>query len=34
MKIFAPDKEKVTGSIENCMMMSFMICTPHQTLFG
>jgi hypothetical protein len=32
-KIFGPKRGKVTGTGEHCMR-SFMICTPHQILFG
>jgi len=33
-RIFEPKRDKVTGSGENCVMRSLMICTPHQMLFG
>ena len=32
-KIFWPKKDKVTGTGEECIMMSFMTCTVHRTLF-
>jgi len=33
-RIFEPKREEVTGSGENCVMRSLMICTPQQMLFG
>jgi hypothetical protein len=30
-KICGPKREEVTA--ENCIMRSFMVCTPYQTLF-
>jgi hypothetical protein len=33
-RIFGPKRDEVTGSRENYIMRSFVICTPHQTLFG
>ena len=32
-RIFEPKRDEVTGSGENCVMRSLMICTPHQMLF-
>jgi len=32
--IFGPKRDEVTGSGEDYIMMSLMICTPHQILFG
>jgi len=34
LKIFGPKRAKVTGSGENYIMRSLMICTPHPILFG
>jgi hypothetical protein len=31
-RIFGPKRDKVTGSEENCVMRSLMICTSH-TIF-
>jgi hypothetical protein len=33
-RIFGPRREEVTGNGENYITRSFMICTPHQILFG
>jgi len=33
-RIFGPKMDEVTGSGGNYIMMSLMICTPHQILFG
>jgi len=33
-KIFGPKREEETGSGENYITMSFMICTAHQILLG
>jgi len=33
-RIFRPKRDEVTGSGENCIMRSLMICTPHPILFG
>ena len=33
-RIFVPRREEVTGSGENYIMGSLMICTAHQILFG
>ena len=33
-RIFWPKRDEVTGSKENYIIMSLMICTPHQILFG
>jgi len=32
--MFGPKRDEVTGSGENYIMRSFMICTAHQILFG
>ena len=32
-RIFGPKKDEVTGSGENYIMRSLMICTPHPILF-
>jgi hypothetical protein len=32
--IFRPKRDEGKGSGENYIMGSFMICTPHQILFG
>jgi hypothetical protein len=32
-KMFGSPRDELTGAGENCMMMSLMICTPHQVLF-
>jgi hypothetical protein len=29
-RIFMPKRDEVTGNGEDCIMRSFMICTPHQ----
>jgi hypothetical protein len=33
-KIFGHKRDEVTGTGENCIMRSFVICTPQQILFG
>ena len=33
-RIFGPERNKVTGSGENSIMKSLMICTPHPILSG
>ena len=33
-RMFEPKRDNITGSGENCVMRSLMICTPHQMLFG
>jgi hypothetical protein len=33
MRIFGPKRDEVTGSGENCIMRSLVICTAHQMLF-
>jgi len=33
-RIFGPKKDEVTGSGENYIMSSLMICTAHPILFG
>jgi len=33
-RIFGPKRDEVTGSVENYIMRSLMICTPHPILFG
>ena len=33
-EIFGPEREEVTGSGENYITKSFMVCTAHQILFG
>jgi hypothetical protein len=33
-RIFRPKRDKVTGSGENYIMRSLMICTAHPILFG
>ena len=33
-RIFEPKRDEVTGSGENYIMRSLMICTPHPILFG
>jgi len=33
-RIFGPKRDGVTGSGENYIMRSLMICTPHPILFG
>jgi hypothetical protein len=33
-KVFWPNRNEVTGSWSKCIMHSFMICVPPQTLFG
>ena len=32
-RIFGPKRDDVTGSVENYLMRSLMICTPHP-IFG
>jgi hypothetical protein len=32
--IFGPKRDEVTGSAENYITRSLIICTPHQILFG
>jgi hypothetical protein len=32
--IFGPKRDEVTGSGEDYIMRSLMICTPHSILFG
>jgi len=32
--IFGPKREEVTGCVENYIMRSLMVCTPHPILFG
>jgi len=32
-KMFGPRRDEVTGTFGECIMRSFMICTPHQILF-
>jgi hypothetical protein len=34
MRIFGPKRDEVTGSGENFILRSFMICTPHPILRG
>jgi hypothetical protein len=34
MRIFGPERDKVTGSGENYIMRSFIICAPQPILFG
>jgi hypothetical protein len=34
LRIFGPERDKVTGSGENYRMVRLMICAPHQILFG
>jgi len=31
-RIFGPERDKIMGSAENCIMRSFMFCTPRQIL--
>jgi hypothetical protein len=33
-RIFGRERDEVTGSGENYIMRSLMICTPHPILFG
>ena len=33
-RIFGPKKDEVIGKWRNYIIRSFMICTPHQKLFG
>jgi hypothetical protein len=33
-KVFGPKRDEVTGSGENYIIRSLMICTPHEILFG
>jgi hypothetical protein len=33
-RIFGPKRDEVTGSGEDCITRSFMLCTPHQISFG
>ena len=33
-RLFGPTREEVTGNGGGCRMRNFMICTPHQILFG
>jgi len=33
-RIFEPKRDKVTGSGENYIMRSLIICTPQSVLFG
>jgi hypothetical protein len=33
-RIFGPKRNEVMGKWRNYIMRSFMICTPHQKLFG
>jgi len=33
-RIFGPKRDKVTGSGENYIMRSLIICTPQSVLFG
>jgi hypothetical protein len=33
-RIFGPQRDEVTGSGENYIMRSLIICTPHSILFG
>jgi hypothetical protein len=33
-RIFGPKRNDITGSGENYIMRSLMICTPHPILFG
>jgi len=33
-RIFGPKRDEGTGSRENYVMSSLMICTPHPVLFG
>jgi hypothetical protein len=33
-RIFRPKRDEVTGSGENYIMRSLMICTPHPIFFG
>jgi hypothetical protein len=28
-----PERNELTAKLRNCTMESFMLCTPHQTLF-
>jgi hypothetical protein len=34
MRTFGPKRNEVTGSGENYIMRSLMICTPHPIIFG
>jgi hypothetical protein len=31
---FVPKGERVAGGVEDCMIMSFFICSPNKNLFG
>jgi hypothetical protein len=33
-KIFGPKRDNVTWGGEDCITMSFVICSPHQILLG
>jgi hypothetical protein len=33
-RLFGPKRDEVTGSGEDCITKSFMLCTPHQISFG
>jgi hypothetical protein len=33
-RIFGPKRDEVTGSGEDYITKSFMLCTPHQVSFG
>jgi hypothetical protein len=33
-RIFGPKRDEITGEWKNCVMISLMICTYHQILFG
>ena len=33
-RVFGPKRDEVTGSEENYIMRSLMICTPHPIFFG
>jgi hypothetical protein len=33
-RIFGPKRDEVTGSGEDCITKSFILCTPHQISFG
>jgi hypothetical protein len=33
-RIFGPERDEVTGDLENCIMRKFKICDLHQTAVG
>jgi len=33
-RLFGPKRDEVTGSGENYLMRSLMICAPHEIMFG